>query len=451
MSRELSDVASDDLFRAGLLAENDKGRRYDRFRDRIMFPIRDTRGRVIAFGGRVMGAGEPKYLNSPETEVFHKGRELYGLAEARQAVRQLDELIVVEGYMDVIALAQMGISHAVATLGTATGQPHFEKLYRHVPRVICCFDGDNAGRKAAWKALQAALPTLEDGRQLRFMFLPDGEDPDTLVRKEGKVGFVRRSETAVSALDYLFDQLRQGLDLGAMDGRARLAYLAQPLIEQVPKGVLHDLLVARLHQLVGQLPAQLVQAKGAPEAGNTSATRRGPQSSSGRAEVGDTPLTNHLLALLLRYPQIGRQSPRPEAGDPLPGKQRGVDVGAIPGLLGEVLNFIHKQGAAQPTPEASEDGAGVIELAEILGYWADQPELSQLLALSRRPCDLAIEAAQREFDDGLARVTKLQAARERKALLHSLGEAHGGSVQPQQLADYWSHRAAGKKPPSPSS
>ena len=184
-----SGVASEnDLLRAGLLTQNDNGRRYDRFRNRIMFPIRDTRGRVIGFGGRVMGEGEPKYLNSPETDVFKKGQELYGLFEARQALRQIDEFFVVEGYMDVIALAQAGICNAVATLGTASSTLHFTKLYQFAPRVICCFDGDKAGRAAAWKALAVALPAIKDGCQLRFMFLPDGEDPDSLVRKEGRSG-----------------------------------------------------------------------------------------------------------------------------------------------------------------------------------------------------------------------------------------------------------------------
>lgn len=415
MTRELSDVKSDDLFRAGLLAENEKGRRYDRFRDRIMFPIRDTRGRVIAFGGRVMGVGEPKYLNSPETEVFHKSRELYGLAEARLAVRQLDELIVVEGYMDVIALAQMGISYAVATLGTATGQPHFEKLYRHVPRVTCCFDGDNAGRKAAWKALQAALPTLQDGRQLRFMFLPDGEDPDSLVRTEGKAGFMRRAEGAVSALDYLFDQLQQGLDLTAMDGRARLAYLAQPLIEQVPRGVLHDLLVGRLQHLVGQVPAELVAPQRLAPPAPGQSLRRGPQPSAERTQSVDSPLTKQLLALLLKYPQMSSElDSQPQ----------------LPGLLGDVLSFLRSQ------PNEA------VGLAEVLGYWAGQPELPELLQLSRRAIDLSLDSARHEFRDGLAQLEKLAAAQERRALLRALGEANGGSVDPAQLADYWSQRAA---------
>lgn len=178
------------LIDAGLLIENaENGKRYDRFRDRVMFPIRDSRGRVIAFGGRVLGDDKPKYLNSPETPVFHKGQELYGLYEARQANRDLDEIMVVEGYMDVIALAQQGLRNAVATLGTATSEEHLKRLFRIVPSVLFCFDGDAAGRKAAWRALEATLPNLQDGRRARFLFLPDGEDPDTLVRAEAPTPF----------------------------------------------------------------------------------------------------------------------------------------------------------------------------------------------------------------------------------------------------------------------
>ncbi|PXC02965.1 DNA primase, partial [Pseudomonas aeruginosa] len=168
---------------AGLLVENsDTGKRYDRFRDRVMFPIRDSRGRIIAFGGRVLGDDKPKYLNSPETPVFHKGQELYGLYEARQKNRDLDEIMVVEGYMDVIALAQQGIRNAVATLGTATSEEHIKRLFRLVPSILFCFDGDQAGRKAAWRALESVLPNLQDGKRVRFLFLPEGEDPDSLVR-----------------------------------------------------------------------------------------------------------------------------------------------------------------------------------------------------------------------------------------------------------------------------
>ncbi|MFP4181655.1 MAG: DNA primase, partial [Thiohalospira sp.] len=184
------------LVEAGLLIERDDGGVHDRFRDRVIFPIHDHRGRPIAFGGRILGDGEPKYLNSPESPVFHKGRELYGLYEARRALRRLDRLLVVEGYMDVIALAGAGVHHAVATLGTATTADHLDRAFRLTGEVVFCFDGDRAGREAAWRALENALPVLRDGRSVRFLFLPEGEDPDTLVRREGGAAFGERENAA---------------------------------------------------------------------------------------------------------------------------------------------------------------------------------------------------------------------------------------------------------------
>ncbi len=219
---------------AGMLVTNDRGRTYDRFRERVMFPIRDKRGRVIGFGGRVMGDAMPKYLNSPETDIFHKGRQLYGLYEAQQDNAEPPRLLVVEGYMDVVALAQYDINYAVASLGTSTTAEHIQLLFRVTNSVICCYDGDRAGREAAWRALETALPYMTDGRQLRFMFLPDGEDPDTLVRKEGKAAFEARMEQAQPLSTFLFNSLMPQVDLSTPDGRAQLSTLALPLISQVP-------------------------------------------------------------------------------------------------------------------------------------------------------------------------------------------------------------------------
>lgn len=241
------------LIDAGLLIENtETGKRYDRFRDRVMFPIRDTRGRVIAFGGRVLGDDKPKYLNSPETPVFHKGQELYGLYEARMHNRDLDEVMVVEGYMDVIALAQQGLRNAVATLGTSTSEDHVKRLFRLVPSLLFCFDGDQAGRKAAWRALEAALPSLQDGRRARFLFLPEGEDPDSLVRAEGTDAFrARISQQAMPLADYFFQQLTQEADPSSLEGKAHLAMLANPLIERVPGANLRQLMRQHLQALTG--------------------------------------------------------------------------------------------------------------------------------------------------------------------------------------------------------
>jgi len=238
---------------AGLLVENpDSGKRYDRFRDRVIFPIHDSRGRVIAFGGRVLGDDKPKYLNSPETPVFHKGQELYGLFEARKHNRNLDEIMVVEGYMDVIALAQQGLRNAVATLGTATSEEHLKRIFRLVPSVLFCFDGDQAGRNAAWRALEAALPNLQDGRRARFLFLPDGEDPDTLVRSEGTDAFRARIQQHAQPLaDYFFQQLSEEADPRSLEGKAHLVTLAAPLIDKIPGNTLRALMRQRLTQITG--------------------------------------------------------------------------------------------------------------------------------------------------------------------------------------------------------
>ncbi len=223
---------------AGMLATNYSGRYYDRFRNRVMFPVHDRRGRVIAFGGRVIGEGRPKYLNSPETEIFHKSQQLYGLYEAKQKHMSLHRLLLVEGYMDVVALAQYGIDYAVATLGTATSPEHIQLLFRTTDNVICCYDGDQAGRTAAWRMLKNVLPYLYDGKQLRFMFLPDGEDPDTLIRKEGKIAIEQRIEVAQPLSSFLFETLMPQVDLSSPDGRTKLSALAIPMIQLIPSETL---------------------------------------------------------------------------------------------------------------------------------------------------------------------------------------------------------------------
>ncbi len=238
------------LVRAGLLVEQ-PNKCYDRFRDRIIFPIRDRRGRTIGFGGRVMGDDKPKYLNSPESPLFHKGHELYGLFEARKALRRIDRLMVVEGYMDVIALAQFGIRYAVATLGTATTIDHLKRLFRVSRELVFCFDGDQAGRDAAWKALKLALPQAHEGREMHFLFLPDGEDPDSLVRKIGTETFEEKIRAALPLSGFFFEHLCAEVDMHSLDGRARMAEEAKPLLSQLPPGVLREMMNARLGELVG--------------------------------------------------------------------------------------------------------------------------------------------------------------------------------------------------------
>ena len=249
------------LITTGMLVHNEeRDKVYDRFRERIIFPIRDSRGRYIAFGGRVLGDEKPKYLNSPESPIFHKGKELYGLYEARQANRKLSRILVVEGYMDVVALAQYGITNAVATLGTATTADHMQRLFKVVPEVVFCFDGDDAGRRAAWRALEATLGNMLDGRQARFLFLPQGEDPDSIVRAEGAESFAERiKRQAVSLDNLLFRELEAELDLATMDGRARLAKLVQPYIDQLPEGLFRQLMLNRLSERTG-LDTRYLQA-----------------------------------------------------------------------------------------------------------------------------------------------------------------------------------------------
>lgn len=284
------------LERAGLFSKNDRNHVYDKFRDRVMFPIHDRRGRVIAFGGRVLDPeGTPKYLNSPETTLFHKGRELYGLWQVRQTHSKIERLIVVEGYMDVVALFQHGVTQAVATLGTATTPDHAELLFRNAPDVFFCFDGDAAGRKAATRAMESVLPRMRDGRQAFFLFLPDGEDPDTLVRSEGAAGFDARLQHATPLSQFLFDSLSADVNLATLDGKARLAERAKPMLAQIPDGAFGDLMRQRLTELTG------VGAR------NSAAETHVPVQRARNAQAGNTPrrsLVRNAIALLLQQPSL---------------------------------------------------------------------------------------------------------------------------------------------------
>jgi DNA primase len=300
------------LAEAGLVIEAD-GKRYDRFRDRIMFPIRDSRGRHVGFGGRVLGDDTPKYLNSPETPVFHKGRELYGFFEARQALRDLQRILVVEGYMDVVALAQFGIRYGVATLGTAVTREHLERLFRTTQEVVFCFDGDRAGRDAAWRGLENALPLMREGYQVRFMFLPDGEDPDSLVRRIGKAAFEELLEKAVPLSQFFIDHLRHEVDLGSLDGRARLVEKVRPLLATVPEGIYRHLLVERLAEFARVAPDQLGRLLDGREplpalrAGVANRPARGPQGKRRSAPSA----VRHALSRLVLAPELAAK-----AGDP---------------------------------------------------------------------------------------------------------------------------------------
>ncbi|WP_027950374.1 DNA primase [Haliea salexigens] len=378
------------LLEAGMLVQNEAGRTYDRFRDRVMFPIRDQRGRIIAFGGRVLGDDKPKYLNSPETPVFSKGRELYGLYQARQANRKLERVLVVEGYMDVIALAQHDITQATATLGTATSQTHLERLYRLTPEVVFCFDGDAAGRKAALRALETVLPCMEDGRQARFLFLDEGEDPDTLVRKLGSEAFRELVKRATPLEAFLFDAVSEGLDTATLEGRARLSKLALPWLRQLPDGVFRQLMFRALAERTGLTVAELMHLEAPPppssappqepppsgETGNRGPRQRSPTS---RAPLGYSNLAQAAIALLLHQPDI---APRVEL-EPLTALE-GDDIV----LLRELLDLLQRR------PDSNT--------AMLLGHWYGTPEGELLSRLAGEERLIPREGIEKQFTDTLA-------------------------------------------------
>lgn len=306
------------LIDLGMLVDKDDGKLYDRFRDRIMFPIRDNRGRVIAFGGRVLGDDKPKYLNSPETDIFHKSRELYGLYQARQRNRHIEYLLVVEGYMDVVALAQYDINTGIATLGTASNIDHLRTAFRYSNELVFCFDGDEAGRKAAKRALENALPAMEDGRQIRFMFLPEGDDPDSLVRRLGSSGFQKQLNQAQALEDYFFNSLYEQANPDTLEGKARLSKLAIPMINTLPEGVFKTLMFDALAQRTGlsqqaiaELRAQTPEPA-ASDAATPSTPAAKPKASSAANHAIKPPLGSNrdpvifALAMLLFQPSSAR-------------------------------------------------------------------------------------------------------------------------------------------------
>lgn len=303
------------LVTGGMLIENDKGNRYDRFRGRIMFPIRDRRGRVIGFGGRVTGDGTPKYLNSPETPIFHKGKELYGLYDVMQAYREPPQILVVEGYMDVVALAQYGVDYSVASLGTSTTGDHLQLLFRQTNTVVCCYDGDRAGREAAWRALENALSYLKSGNILKFLFLPDGEDPDSYIRTHGKAAFEQLVQDAEPLSKYLFTNLLSQVDVGNNEGKAALEALALPLINKVPDTSLQ----AQLLKILGQKTG-IYKKPSLPESDK--------HRSQPHKELKRTPM-REVIALLIQNPSYAEMVPDISSVQSLP----------IPGLslLIEVL------------------------------------------------------------------------------------------------------------------
>ncbi len=410
------------LTEAGLIVERERGqiregeRHYDRFRDRIMFPIRDNRGRVIAFGGRIIDAGEPKYLNSPETVLFHKGRELYGLYETRRARSNLKRLAVVEGYMDAVRLHQAGIDYAVATLGTATTLEHLRRIFRLVADVVFAFDGDRAGRAAAWRALQQALPETCEGREIRFLFLPEGHDPDTLVAEEGREAFEARLANALPLSEYLVRELSQQSDLTHADGRARFAESARPLFAKVSAGVYRELLLERLAQVVGLSAARLEELWAAvrtPAAPATAApARRAPART--RISAGRGGLVRQAIARLLRYPAIAAQV--------TPAERTGLDASEEPGvaLLRELLDDLRERPAQIP--------------AQVIQRWAGRAGAESLPKLLEREEVMTDgTAAAGEFRAALVKLSD-QAAGKRLEALEA--KSRSGGLEPNELIEF---------------
>ena len=417
------------LLQVGLILERSGERTsgfYDRFRDRLMFPIRDSRGRVIGFGGRVIDQGEPKYMNSPETPLFHKGRELYGLYEARQARGDFKRLVVVEGYMDVVRLHQAGITYAVATLGTATTQEHLNKIFRMTSEVVFCFDGDRAGRQAAWRALENALPLARDGRELKFMFLPEGHDPDTLVAEEGAEAFENRMKAALPLSEYLVQQLIVDVDLDHIDGRAKLKALAGPLFARMPEGIYREMLADRLASRVGMPANKLKEFFAAGEPKRAANPSEPPLRQRGRMSVGRGNLLTQAITLVLHHPAAAGAIEDPEL------------LGSIDKAGVSVLKELLEQAAT----------ASSASTAMLLERWRDRTEYQRLTELATldplvadtasaaKELKMAVEKLLQEYGPGrrmdelLKKAEELGLNYEEKTELSSLLKSKGRSRAP---------------------
>ncbi|MGH8114256.1 MAG: DNA primase [Rhodanobacteraceae bacterium] len=403
-----SDAKAKLLEQVGMLSTGEKGKQYDRFRERLMFPIMDRRGRVIAFGGRILEGDGPKYLNSPETPLFHKGRELFALWQVRQANAKLERLLVVEGYMDVVSLHQVGITQAVATLGTATTNEHAELLFRAAPDVFFCFDGDKAGRAAAWRALESVLPRMRDGRQAFFLFLPEGEDPDSLVRKEDKDGLETRLKQATPLSEYFYAYLSQDVNVATLDGRARLAEHAKPLLAKLPDGAFRDLMYAELEKRTGVRGDSIRQTP-------TVSPRIEPPR-------GNTPrrtLVRSAIAMLLAEPALALDAelPRPFAT---------LDKPGVP-LLVELLDVA----CARPG----------INTALLLEHFAQRDESAALqkLALTEFPGEP--EALRAEFLDALRKLAEQTTQQLLDALIRKQAEGALADAEKNELRELLARKA----------
>jgi len=427
-----SDAERRSLAELGLIIERDRGQvregehYYDRFRDRVMFPIRDVRGRVIAFGGRIIEQGEPKYLNSPETALFHKGRELYALYETRRARSNLKRLLIVEGYMDAVRLHQSGINYAVATLGTATTPEHFKRIFRLVNEVVFAFDGDRAGRAAAWRALQHALPEAREGREIRFLFLPEGHDPDTLVGEEGQAAFEKRLDTTTLPLsEYLVRELSEQADLSHADGRARFSELARPLFAKVQEGVYRELLLTRIAGVIGIAPQRLEElwsggstataaSRNASETPTPAPTSRTANQGRARTSAGRGSLVRQAIVRLVRFPAIAQQVTVEE--------RTGLNACEEPGieLLRALLDDLRERPLQIP--------------AQVIERWADKPGgdvLEKLLQREEIITDAA--GAAGELRGALIKLEATVAARRLEALED---KSRRMRLEPEELKEF---------------
>lgn len=376
------------LVEAGLLSSQDDGRVYGRFRNRLIFPIRDRRGRVLGFGGRALGDAQPKYLNSPETPAFHKGKEVYGLYELLKNKIKPQRILLVEGYLDVIALAQYGIHYAAATLGTASSQAHMDLLFRFAPELVFCFDGDAAGRQAAWKAVNVVLPSLRDGRQVRIMLLPQGHDPDTMIREKGSDYFVEQVAGAASLSDYFFQQLTEGLNLQELEGRVRLVEKSRPLLEKLPDGVFREMMFARLQEM-----SKVASLAVLPNA----ATLRGQHKGMPRTAKNKLSPARTAIALLLQYPELADIA-----------EQKRIDWSGLddyPGI--SLLLQILRRIASNPQ----------LTMAGVVEGFRGLPEEKQVKALASLELLIPEQGVASEFSDALDRLVVLAGKHRLEALL----------------------------------
>ena len=391
--------ANQQLVDLGMAIQSDKNRLYDRFRGRIMFPIRDKRGRVLGFGGRVLGDEKPKYLNSPETRVYHKGQELYGLFEAKQANKTLERLVVVEGYMDVVALAQHGVDYAVASLGTATTPEQLQTMFRTVKEVICCYDGDRAGRDAAWRAMENALPLIRDGFSLKFVFVPDGEDPDSLIRDKGQQAFEKFLDEAMPLSKFLFEQLMSQVDMNSLEGRAALVESFQPYLAKLPDSVLKDAIINEIANNFGTGSEQFLAKINKNSSANSKVKK--PKSSTKITPV------RLAIALLLEHPHIVNELGDISVLAPL--NVPGVD------LLTQLLSLCQQKPG--------------IKTAQLLEYFRDTAQGKQLAKLMCWEHHITADAAADVFLDSIEKLLNDFVAQRAEFLLQ---KARVKQITPQE-------------------